>query len=100
MFRVSRSWSTSLADSHCSIATKTLTDSSRRCATTALGREFRTFGITPRPIAAFLEGGAYAKLVHYPKLSAAPSTDGHQLWSCLTLTGSCASAACQLGTTA
>jgi len=31
--------------------------------------------------AAFLEGGAYAKLVHYPQLSAAPSTDGHQLWS-------------------
>jgi dienelactone hydrolase len=31
--------------------------------------------------AAFLEGGAYAKLVHYPTLAIAPSTDGHQLWS-------------------
>jgi hypothetical protein len=31
--------------------------------------------------AAFLEGGAYAKLVHYPRLAVAPSTDGHQLWS-------------------
>jgi dienelactone hydrolase len=31
--------------------------------------------------AAFLEGGAYAKLVHYAKLSIAPTTDGHQLWS-------------------
>jgi dienelactone hydrolase len=31
--------------------------------------------------AAFLEGGAYAKLVHYPTLAVAPSTDGHQLWS-------------------
>jgi hypothetical protein len=30
--------------------------------------------------AAFLEGGAYAKLVHYPTLAIAPSTDGHNLW--------------------
>jgi dienelactone hydrolase len=31
--------------------------------------------------AAFLEGGAYAKLVHYPNLIIAPSTDGHNLWA-------------------
>jgi len=38
--------------------------------------------------AAFLEGGAYAKLVHYPKLTA-PNTenvDGHNLWSKMTST--------------
>jgi dienelactone hydrolase len=31
--------------------------------------------------AAFLEGGAYAKLLHYSTLAIAPSADGHQLWS-------------------
>jgi len=31
--------------------------------------------------AAFMEGGAYAKLVYYPKLGIAPTTDGHRLWS-------------------
>jgi dienelactone hydrolase len=30
--------------------------------------------------AAFLEGGAYAKLVHYPALVIAPGMDGHNLW--------------------
>jgi hypothetical protein len=36
---------------------------------------------------AFLAGGAYAKLVHYPKLidpSTNTEVDGHQLWSKLT----------------
>jgi hypothetical protein len=38
--------------------------------------------------AAFLEGGAYAKLVHYPKLTApnAENMDGHNLWSKMTST--------------
>jgi dienelactone hydrolase len=31
--------------------------------------------------AAFLEGGAYAKLVHYPTLAVAPTMDGHNLWA-------------------
>src|SRR5262249_52112060 len=30
--------------------------------------------------AAFLEGGGYAKLVHYPTLAVAPNIDGHNLW--------------------